>query len=175
MLNPGPLAGLAALTGCLAAANAQTPPSAVPQDVAGFCRMHPTMDHPAKAFFGASYTDEVIPDLVAATEATDWRCMGGGVFVCMNSADGDWCSKKNPSRTPSAGIEEFCADNPGSPYVVEALQSYSASAWRCDGRKAVIDQTWALDERGYMRKMWLPLVIRNGIAVSPHPDDFGTR
>jgi hypothetical protein len=113
--------------------------------------------------------------LVGDTGATDWRCMDGEVFVCVNSASGDWCSKKDPSRKPSANIEEFCADNPGSDYVTDVIETYLVSHWRCNGRKPVIDETWALDKRGFMQKMWPRLMIRNGVAAEPHSDDFGER
>jgi hypothetical protein len=177
MLDRGLLAGLFALTFCVAIAKgkAETPPAAAPHDVVAFCQMHATLDDPEKMFFSPNYKDGMLPKPVEDTEATKWRCMDGEVFVCMDSASGDWCSKKDPSRTPSAAFKDFCADNPGSDYITGALESYSASQWRCNGREPVIDQTWALDKRGFMQKMWLRLVIKNGVAVVPHPDDFGTR
>jgi hypothetical protein len=137
--------------------------------------MHGTLDYPERTFFGASYKYGMLPKPVQDTWATKWRCMDGEVLVCMNSASGDWCSKKDPSRKPSADIKDFCAANPGSDYVTAALEIYSASSWRCNGRKPVVLETWALDERGFMRKMWLRLVIRNGEAVEPNPNDFGMR
>jgi hypothetical protein len=179
ILARGQLAVLSALTLCVIVvatnARSETPHSGMGQDVAGFCRGQGTMDYPEKTFFGTNYRDGMLPKPVQDTSATNWRCMDGEVFVCMNSASGDWCSRKDPSRKPSADIADFCADSPGSDYVTGALESYSASIWRCNGRKPGIVETWALDNRGFMRKMWLRMVIRNGVVVTPHPDDFGMR
>lgn len=176
MLDMGSLFGPCALTFCVfmvaAGANAQTPPT---HDVAAFCRMHPTVDHPEKTFFGAHYKANLLPKPVEDTGATNWRCMDGDVFVCMDSASGDWCSKKDPSRKPDSDIDAFCADHPGLDFVSTYAEAYSASTWKCNGARPVIDQTWDLDKQAYMRKMWLRLVIEHGVAVAPHADDFGTR
>jgi hypothetical protein len=158
-----------------AEAKAGTPAAPGAQDVVAFCRKHGTLDDPAQAFFGPGYRYGMLPKPLEGTMASDWRCMDGKVYVCENSASGDWCSKKDPSRKPAADIKEFCEDNPGSDAVTDALVMYSASHWKCDGRKAVIAETWALDKRGYMRKMWLRLVIENGVVVAPKDDDFGMR
>jgi hypothetical protein len=179
MLDRSLFARLSALTLCVvlvaAAGNAETPHTDPLEDVVAFCRMHGTLDYPERTFFGASYQDGFLPKPVQDTWATDWRCLDGEVLVCMNSADGDWCSKKDPSHKPSSDIQEFCAENSGSDYVTKAAEVYSASTWRCIGRKPVVLETWTLDKRGFMQKMWLRLVIRNGVAVEPHPDDFGMR
>lgn len=172
-------AGFSVLTLCAAMAaaeaNAKTTQAKPSHDVVAFCRMHGTSDYPEKIFFGPSYKNGMLPKLVEDTGATKWRCMEGGVFVCMDSASGDWCSKKDPSRQPDSDIKSFCAANPGSNFVTDAVEVYSASQWRCNGSRPVIKMTWALDERGFMQKMWPRLVVRNGVAVAPHPDDFGMR
>jgi hypothetical protein len=172
-------AALCALAVCAVAvaaeAKAGTPPPGASHDVVAFCRSHGTLDDPTKAFFGPGYKYGMLPKPLNDTMASDWRCMDGEVFVCQNSASGDWCSKKDPSREPGAGIKEFCADNPGSAWVVTAAEIYSASTWRCDGGKPVISETWALDKRGYMKKMWPRLVIQNGVVVAPKDDDFDMR
>lgn len=151
------------------------PHAAPPYDLAGFCRMHRTPDYPQRTFFGPNYKYGMLPKPLQDTDVTDWRCMDGDVFVCQNSASGDWCSKQDPSREPSADIKEFCSDNPDSDGVADALEMCSASHWRCHGREPVIDETWALDQRGFMRKMWPGLVLRNGVVVAPHDGDFGMR
>ena len=177
MLHRGLLAGLSALTVCavVAEAKAATPHAAPRHDAVAFCRAHGTLDYPERTFFGPNYKYGMLPQPLEDTYATKWRCMDGEVFVCQDSASGDWCSKKDPSREPSAGIKAFCADNPGSDAVTDALDIYSASHWRCNGREPVIGETWALDKRGFMQKMWPRLVIRNGVVVEPQPDDFGMR
>ena len=179
MLDRCLLAGLSALTLCVvvpaAEAKAATPQAAPQHNVVAFCRAHGTLDYPERTFFGPNYKYGMLPKPLEDTDATKWRCMDGEVFVCQDSASGDWCSKKDPSREPSADIKEFCADNPGSDAVTDALDIYSASHWRCNGRKPVIDETWTLDKRGFMQKMWPRLVIRNGVIVKPQPDDFGMR
>ena len=172
-------AAFCALAMCAVAAAVQaqaaTPPAPPSHDVVAFCRSHPILDDPTKAFFGPGYKYGMLPKPLEDTMASDWRCMDGAVFVCENSADNDWCSKKDPSRQPDAGIKAFCAENPGSDGVDRADADYSASQWRCNGRKPVITRTWALDKRGYMQKMWLRLVIKNGVVVAPKDDDFGMR
>jgi hypothetical protein len=172
-------AALCALAACAVVvapeAKAGTPHAPASQDVVAFCRKHGTLDDPTQAFFGPGYKHGMLPKPLEDTMASDWRCMDGEVYVCENSASGDWCSKKDPSREPGADIKEFCADNPGSDAVTDSLVMYSASHWKCDGEKAIIKETWALDKRGYMKKMWLRLVIKNGVIVEPKDDDFGMR
>jgi hypothetical protein len=179
ILDRGLLAGLSALTLCVVVAaveaKAEAPHAAPAHDVVAFCQMHGTLDDPERTFFGPNYKYGMLPKPVEDTDATKWRCMDGKILVCQDSASGDWCSKKDPSREPSADIKEFCVDNPGSDAASDALEMYSASQWRCRGRKPVINGTWALDKRGFMQKMWPRLVIRNGVVVRPRPDDFKMR
>ncbi len=154
------------------AASAQ-PPDGQATDIVAYCRMHPDVDDPNTMVFGAGHSQGKLPKQVQATDATNWRCMDGKVLLCLNSADGGACSKKDPSRTPTALIREVCADSPGSAFVETATSGYSSSTWRCDGPRPVIIHTVPLDKRGYMRGPWVRYVVRNGVVIAPHDDDFG--
>jgi hypothetical protein len=138
-------------------------------DIVGFCQQHPTLDYPNRTWFGARYEPGAVPGQVQATGASNWRCMNGKVLLCSDSADGDSCSKKNPSLTPGPFIREDCAES-GS--ISRAVSAYSASTWRCVKKHPVIQQTYRLDSRGFMSTMWLPYVVENGKVVKPKEDDF---
>jgi hypothetical protein len=148
--------------------------AAVPsRDIIGFCRQHRDLDQPGRTYFGSAYRRGMLPEQVEATGATDWRCMGGKVFLCLNSADGGACTKKDPSRTPRAIIREVCREEPGTEYVPTYAASYSSSTWRCEGTAPKILKTFPLDRRGFLQATWVEYVVRDGAVVSPTEDDFG--
>lgn len=143
-------------------------------DIAAFCRVHPTDDDPGQTHFAPRYDAGTLPDQVRETGATNWRCMGGHAWLCLDSADGAACSPKDPSRTPSRAIHDTCADQPGLDYVDRAAMGASASAWRCDGRTPLIIHTVPLDARGFMVGPWQRYVVRDGAVIAPRLDDFQT-
>jgi hypothetical protein len=166
------MAPLALWSAMAISALADTLPGGSSQDIVAFCREHQTLDDPGMTFFGSKYAPGMLPKQVEDVEASNWRCMDGAVLMCSDSADGDSCSKKDPSRKPSRTIRETCAEYPGMNSVTRAATAYSSSTWRCDGGKPVIIETYALDRRGFMKVMWMHYVVSNGVVVEPHDLDF---
>jgi hypothetical protein len=75
----------------------------------------------------------------------------------------------NPSREPSTEIRETCEDNPGQDFVAIAVIGNSAATWRCAGPVPAIIRTVPLDERGFMKETWFPLLDAHGkIDTSDH-------
>jgi hypothetical protein len=139
-----------------------------------FCRVHPTMDYPGRAFHGPNRSTGPLPAEVQAAQATDWRCMDRGVLVCGSGASGSACARMDASRKPQKLIREFCEDNPGSDFVARYAIGNSASTWRCRGGTPEIIHTEPLDKRGFMRETWSPLSrfpspsgLAAGLAVDP--------
>jgi hypothetical protein len=157
-------ADIAAAAGA-GASRAEAPRDARSGDVVAFCRTHPDLDDPGATFFGASYAPGTVPRQIEDQEASKWRCMGGKVLMCSDSADGDSCSKKDASRKPGRILQAFCAENPSSAFIPRYAQAYSSSTWRCDRRKPAIVATASLDRRGFMRAMWIPYIVRHGVAA----------
>ncbi len=149
------------------AATTQTATALPYADVVAFCASHLTVDFP-----GSGALPEEIKKLDGPTK---WRCMGGHVLVCMDSADGDWCSIKDASRIPSKGIRETCRDEPNKPYIDFATAHYSRFDWRCRHGKPVIARSYPIDARGFFMASWAPLVVRNGVVVGPKDMPDGPR
>jgi hypothetical protein len=135
---------------------------AAPKPVAAFCRAHPDLDFPGRAFYGPKHARGVLPAAVAAVGATNWRCMHGQVYVCAGGASGSACERMNRSRTPSREVRETCENNPGQDFVAIAVIANSASTWRCRGPVPEIIATVPLDERGFIVGAWSPLFDAHG-------------
>lgn len=137
------------------------------KDIVGFCARRGTVDYPDKAFFGSAYRQGRVPDQVGKVDgASKWRCMDGKVLLCQDSADGDWCSRKDPSKVPTAALHAECAANPGAEFLSFATAHFSSSDWRCVGRRPVITRTYPLDRRGFFKASWVAYVVdRNGVIA----------
>jgi hypothetical protein len=137
-------------------------------DVVAFCQAHPTVDFPGPLFFGSGYKPGALPRPIAKLDdGLLWRCMDGRVLVCSDSADGDWCSRKDASRTPSPQLRQACREEPDKDSFSFAEEHYSAFDWRCKKGVPVILQSYALDGRGFFKTPWAPVIIRRGAIVGP--------
>jgi len=137
-------------------------------DVVAFCQAHPTVDFPNPLFFGSGYKPGVLPKQISRLdEQLSWRCMNGRVLVCSDSADGDWCSKKDASRTPSSLLRQACREEPDKASFDFAAAHYSAFDWRCKKGVPVISQSYALDARDFFKASWTPLIVRHGVVTGP--------
>ena len=155
-------------------AHAAPPPQA--KDIVAFCRANGTLDHPEAAFFGKGADPGAIPDQVSGVDgANKWRCLDGQVLLCSDSADGDWCSKKDASRIPSATLREHCADNPSAAEIPFYAGHYSAFDWRCKGKIPVIAKAYTLDRRGFFKASWVRYVVRGGVVIAPKEMPDGPR
>lgn len=153
---------LAAITSiALATSNA----GATPKTLAEFCRTHPDLDFPDRLADQWKREGDV-PKEVAAVGATNWRCMGGNVYVCEGGASGSACWKMDPGLSPSRDIRESCEDSPGQGFVAIAVIGNSSSTWRCEGQAPTIIKTVPLDARGFMKGTWSPLFDAHGTINS---------
>jgi len=161
-----------------AVATARAEPAAAARqgDVVAFCRAHPTADFPGRLFLGPSYKPGDVPAQLAKLDGlVQWRCMDGQVWVCGDSADGDWCAKKDPSRRPSSILQQACRDDPEAASLDFAVEHYSAFDWRCKGGIPVIIQSYPLDRRGFFKASWTKLVMGHGIVTGPSELPEGPR
>lgn len=89
-------------------------------------------------------------------QASRWRCMSGGVFVCMVGANLPCNEKADLSKTPSEEMQAFCQSNPNT----ETLAAYvtgraSVYEWSCsDGKPIAGRQFVKVDEAGYLSNIW---------------------
>ena len=170
-------AGLAAAIGAWAVTAAKAEPAATPRhgDVVAFCRAHRSVDFPDRLFFGPGYTPGATPQQLSKLDGPlRWRCMEGRVWVCSDSADGDWCSKKDVSRRPSS-LRQACHEDPERASLSFAEEHYSAFDWRCKGGTPVIIKSYLLDRHGFFKASWTPLVIERGVVIGPTELPVGPR
>jgi|GEM_PF-5177800 len=83
-----------------------------------------------------------------------WRCMGGEVYGCSLGASGRACRIAETSEQQISAIAQFCATNPDSTFVPNAV-NYSASDWSCNGNVPVIVTSYLVDENGYIKDNWV--------------------
>jgi len=88
--------------------------------------------------------------------AVRWRCMHSEVYVCPVGANLPCGEQADLSRTPSAGMQEFCIENPDSDflpaYVTGRATVYS---WSCAGTEALAgEQRFNADAQGYLAEFW---------------------
>jgi hypothetical protein len=171
-------AGLAAAIGAWTVTTAMAEPAATARhgDVVAFCKAHRSVDFPGRLFFGPGYTPGAIPQQLSKLDGPlQWRCLEGRVWVCLDSADGDWCSKKDVSRRPSPLLRQACREDPERVSLSFAEEHYSAFDWRCKGGTPVIIQSYPLDQHGFFKASWTPLVVRRGVVIGPTELPAGPR
>ena len=121
------------------------------------------------------------PEVVAALERklggnmsadATWRCMEGRVYACFLGASGRACRQAATSDDQWRAIREVCASNPNLEFVPNSI-NYSAASWRCVGGRPVVDESFTVDQRGYIFGSWvevLPLTpLSPPIVQTYHP------
>jgi hypothetical protein len=85
---------------------------------------------------------------------SSFRCMDGKVMVCFTGAN-LVCDKMNADRK-NAGADSFCRTQPNADFVPLAATGHDAIySYRCrDGKAVVSGETFALDKRGFAKKLW---------------------
>jgi S1-C subfamily serine protease len=103
--------------------------------------------------------------VISAMKAEDvvWRCQDGEVYGCETGASGRNCRQVTSIKTPDKDVKEFCAKNPNSSFVPMAV-NYTASSWRCRGRVPIREETYPVDEHGYMSGAWEKISRQMGSA-----------
>jgi plasmid stability protein len=140
--------------GCAAPVRAETPPA--------LCKRVGTDDTTqpipedlvpaANAAFGMRLPARV------AVDTTVYRCARGHVMVCTTGANLP-CGKANTKRAPSAGMVQWCRDNPDASVVPAAAAGHDAIyAWRCRaGVPSIVRQTLHADPHGFIAEFWTEL------------------
>lgn len=84
----------------------------------------------------------------------NYRCLNGKVLVCFIGANLP-CAKMNVARD-NPGADEFCRTNPNADVVPAFATGHDAVySYKCANGKAVVTgSSWALDKRGFARKLW---------------------
>lgn len=69
------------------------------------------------------------------------------------------CGKANTSRTPGAGIVQWCRDNPAASFVPAVATGHDTIyEWACrSGTPQIVRQTFDVDSRGFITQVWKPL------------------
>ena len=93
-----------------------------------------------------------------AVNTTVFRCAGRRVMVCTVGANLP-CGKANTSRDPSAGIIQWCRDNPDASVVPAVATGHDTIyEWRCHaGAPQFVRQTLHVDPRGFITEFWKTL------------------
>jgi hypothetical protein len=89
-----------------------------------------------------------------AVDTTVFRC-AGGVMVCTVGANLP-CGKANTSRDPSAGVIQWCRDNPDASVVPAVATGHDTIyEWHCHvGQPQIVRQTLQVDRRGFITEFW---------------------
>jgi hypothetical protein len=84
---------------------------------------------------------------------TVYRCMDDRAYVC-EIGNGFSCERPSTDRH-NLGANRWCRENPGSDSVPMAASGHGTIyGWKCLGKRAVVDCTQRLDERGFRAEMW---------------------
>jgi hypothetical protein len=159
------LLAFAASTTSPARAAPATAKAAPAEDLYKLCRQVKN-DDTVRPYSHALYAGTVkafkklFPDAKSAPEESElqteanYRCMDGKVLTCFIGANLP-CAKINTERN-NPGAAEYCktAKNGDTPPMV-ATGHDALYAYTCQNGKAVVSGTvWALDKRGFAKKLW---------------------
>lgn len=91
-------------------------------------------------------------------DTTVFRCVGGHVMACTTGANLP-CGQANASRTPNAGMVQWCHDKPDENFIPAYMTGHDTIyQWDCHGGSPrVVRQTWHVDPRGFVAEFWKPL------------------
>lgn len=137
-------------------------------DPFAYCASVQNVDAPDARFTGAKAPDVIVKGLatilkIPATMPLDqqarslvWRCMAGKVYACTVGANLPCSEKADLSKTPTAGMKDFCAANPASDFIPAAVTGRATVyAWRCTGGAPTVDkQVSEPDARGFLSNFW---------------------
>jgi hypothetical protein len=115
---------------------------------------HELYDGTVKAF------KKLFPDASGTPQESElqtqanYRCMNGKVLACFVGANLP-CAKMNGARD-NPGADAFCKTNPNDDVVPAFATGHDAVySYKCRNGKAVVTgAVWALDKRGFAKKLW---------------------
>ncbi|MCA0008663.1 MULTISPECIES: hypothetical protein [unclassified Mesorhizobium] len=101
---------------------------------------------------------KIVPEEPELETQVHYRCMNGKLLACFVGANLP-CTKMNASRD-NPGADEFCKANPNEDFVPAAASGHdTVYSYKCqDGKAVVTGDTWALDERGFAKKLWAEVI-----------------
>ena len=105
-----------------------------------------------KRAFGAPKSASLTPFL----ENSFWRCMDGKVYACNVGANLPCQGKADSSRTPNAGMVDFCKENPNTDFIpAVATGRETIYAWQCtNGTPTITREVVQPDARGFLKNIW---------------------
>ncbi len=133
-----------------------------------YCQAVGTIDTPDARYIGPAnpeavalslFRSQVSPDKPMdpqVVKSTTWRCVDGKVLACNFGANIPCRDKANTSKTPTAGMNDFCKANPNSDFIPLAVTGHnSIYAWKCDNTTPTIDkQVTEADAQGFVANVW---------------------
>ena len=144
-----------------------TPPELAPiQDPVAYCAETGDSDVVSRDRTGGAFPDSLATAMVEqglisddepaqARQASQWRCMGGNVWVCPVGANLPCGEKADLSREPTAAMTDFCKQNPGAGMPAYVTGRATIFSWTCDGATPAIEnQAFTADAAGYLSEFW---------------------
>jgi hypothetical protein len=137
-------------------------------DPFAYCGALGTIDAPDSRYTGPQVPEVVAKGLKKAFGAppdaplepflhnTFWRCMDGQVYACTVGANLPCQERADTSHTPTAGMTNFCNDNPHAE-VIPAYVTGRATVyeWKCAaGVPAIVRQMAQPDTQGFVSHIW---------------------
>jgi hypothetical protein len=89
-------------------------------------------------------------------ENSFWRCMDGKVYACNVGANLPCQGKADASRTPTAGMIDFCKENLNTDFIpAVATGRETVYAWQCtNGAPTITREVVEPDARGFLKNIW---------------------
>jgi hypothetical protein len=154
-----------------------------------YCAAAGNIDEPSSdpRYTGPGVPRRVVETYAAAADVTPsadflqhppslpWRCMGGGVYVCVAGlASGNGCAPAKTSSAPTARMEAWCASPlptpaAGLPSFVPSSETDNPSiyTWECrDGHAVAIGPPASVDARGFIRDHWRSVPTASGTVTA---------
>jgi hypothetical protein len=145
--------------------SAKAAKAAPAEDLHKFCRQvknddtirpysHELYSGTAKAFKRLFLDAKNAPQEQELETQANYRCMNGKVLVCFVGANLP-CAKMN-AALDNPGADEFCKTNPNDDVVPAFATGHDAVySYKCQNGKAKVNgSAWALDKRGFAKKLW---------------------
>jgi hypothetical protein len=138
------------------------------KDPFAYCAAVLNIDAPDARYTGSKMPESIARGLQTALHAPKsaplgvfqensfWRCMNGKVWACTVGANLPCQEKADTSRTASAGMADFCRENPDDDAIPMFVTGRATVyQWRCKGGKpAIVKETTKVDARGFLADIW---------------------
>lgn len=143
-------------------------PAAQFSDPFAYCAAVGTLDAPDARYTGPKTPDAIVTGVRKAlgtpadvplqpfVAGTTWRCASGKVLACFVGANLPCGEKADTSKTPNAGIVDYCKANPAAEFVpAVAAGRATVYEWRCkNGAPEIAKQIFQPDARGFISEIW---------------------